>query len=157
MNKLITLFFLAFVFTSLVFSQAPDRFDLHHRHQKKLQILEKARLIEYLNLNEKQAEIFFARKQAHEKKIIELRMAREQAISRIENYIAKDTIKNEKNILKASEEILEIEKQIFNERRSFIESLRDILNAEQIAKLLIFETQFRKELGEALRRKYERR
>ena len=50
------------------------------------------------------------------------------------------------NYKDAINKILNIEKELFNGRINFFNSLNDILSSQQIAKLLIFEKKFRSEI-----------
>ena len=139
-----------------IFSQPMGNLDNPNRGYKKLQILEKVRLIEELNLDEKQSEVFFARKQAYENKMRQLRDKRDEMINRLSKIVDENSIDKSQKIKSLTKDIYDIEKQIVSERQNFLTSIEEVLNEEQIAKLLIFEVTFRREMHEVLKKRFEK-
>ena len=58
--------------------------------------------------------------------------------------------KGESELQKLVEASLNIEEEIFKERANFISKLDEILNTEQIAKLILFEKQFKRDVRDLL-------
>lgn len=115
--------------------------------RKKLEELEKLKLIETLNMNEDATVRFFARRNDHRKKMRDLN-------ERIDSVFdaAEEALKNGKQIAykKFAEDALKLEAQVIKERQNFLSSLNDILTDEQVAKLILFERSFRKDVQELM-------
>lgn len=116
---------------------------------EKIEQLEKAKLIEVLDLNEEMAVKFFARRNEHQKSMRELMNNRESLHRDLEKNIKEKTQK-ESYYLDQVNKIFEIEKQMSVSKQEFIKSLSDILNPQQIAKLTVFEFKFRREIAQSL-------
>lgn len=116
---------------------------------KKIEQLEKAKLIEVMDLNEEIAVKFFARRNEHQKSMRELMNNRMSLLRDLENNI-KEKGSKESYYIDQVNKILEIEKQMSADKQEFIKSLADILNPQQIAILTVFEFKFRQEIAQSL-------
>jgi hypothetical protein len=107
------------------------------------------RLIEALNLGEEESVRFFAKQNLHDNKIHELMELRRSALDNVEKLLTDKA--DVKETQKAIDKILEIDQEIFTERKNYQESLRQTLTTEQFAKYLIFEHNFDRQLRDAMR------
>ena len=128
------------VFSGLLFSQPGKWRDDDMRG--KFEQLEKIKLIEALQMNEETTLRFFARKSEHQKQQDEIHEKIDDLdlIFKSGRVATVDELKsniNEINVLRG-----ELEKN----RVDFINSLSDILSYDQIAKLIIFERNFRDQI-----------
>ena len=149
MKKIFLLLFLFSIFLSTSNSQERMR---HGNDQKPLQRIEqweRTKLIDALNLSEETAVRFFARKNENQKKIKEILDQRDDAIKDLEDDIRNGN-QNDASYKKKVDNLLSIENRIGIERQNFIGSLGDLLSPLQIAKLVVFENKFRKEVRESL-------
>ena len=129
------------------------------RGRGKLEHFKKLKLIEVLNLNENDAVRFFAKLNVHENKMQEIQKQRESLLDSLEILVK----------LKASEKSLEgvfdmlqdVEQQQLAERKTFRNDAKSVLSTEQVAKWLLFERKFMKEVrdrtGDMWRDRGERR
>jgi len=149
MKKIFLLLLSFSIFLSTSNSQERMR---HGNDQKPLQRIEqweRTKLIDALNLNEETAVRFFARKKESQEKIKEILDKRDETINELENDLRNGNL-NDASSKKRVEDLLSIENKIGVERGNFIRSLGDLLSPLQIAKLVVFENKFRKEIRESL-------
>ena len=106
-------------------------------------------MIDALNLDEETAIRFFARRHENQKKMKEILDQRDDAIRELEDEIRNgnqsDAVYKDKLSV-----LLSLENNISKERENFLRSLGDLLSPMQIAKLVVFESRFRKEVRESL-------
>lgn len=138
------------IFSAITLSgQMKDSDRKGERPFEKIEQLEKAKLIEVLDLNEELAVKFFARRNEHQKSMREMMNNRENLLRDLEKNI-KEKGQKESYYIDQVNKILEIEKQMSFNKQEFIKSLADILNPLQIAKLTVFEFKFRREIAQSL-------
>jgi len=118
------------------------------RRDNRLKELERIKLIETLDLEEEVSVRFFARRNEHQNKMQSLTEARDSLLNNLASDIENGG--NESLLKKKYEEIFKLEDEILRERERFFESLEDILNPIEKAKLLVFEHKFRRELRKLL-------
>jgi hypothetical protein len=122
--------------------------DNKHYAHKRLQELEKIKLIETLNMNEETTLKFFTRRNAHRDKMEGLNDKLQEKANQIQNMLKENP---DKTKLKSSvKEYLDLEAKITKEKADFIHSLSDILNDEQIAKVVVFDKMFREQIKEII-------
>lgn len=138
-------FLMLFVFVLSLYGQDKKE----SRPFEKIEQLEKAKLIEVLDLDEETAVKFFARRNEHHKVQRDLMRNRQNLLEDLEKNI-KDKVAKDPYYTDQVNKIFEIEKQMSVEKQSFIRSLNDILNSEQIAKFTVFEFKFRREIAQSL-------
>jgi hypothetical protein len=139
---------LLIIILSLLISVAGFAQEKKHMGHKRLEELEKLKLIEVLNMNEETTLKFFARRNAHKDKMEELNDKLSDKAAQIEKMIKENA---EKSKLKSAvKEYLDLEIKIPKERMDFVHSLSDILNDEQMAKFVIFEKTFREEIKDII-------
>ncbi|NOX65243.1 MAG: hypothetical protein GXO85_05445 [Chlorobi bacterium] len=110
--------------------------------------LEKIKLIEVLQMDEETTLKFFSRRNMHQLNQKKIMGKRDSLLKQLDKRIidGDKKIDYKKEIYK----ILDIEKELSNEREKFFKSLDDILSYEQMAKLLVFEKKFRSEIRKQL-------
>jgi hypothetical protein len=111
--------------------------------QRQLRQLEQIKLVETLNLDEETAIRFFARRNKHLDNVENLQKEKNLLINELAMKIKAGEKVNAKSYLN---KITALEKKMLNERIKFYNSLDDILNNEQLAKLIVFQSKFRKEI-----------
>lgn len=114
--------------------------------KEKLEQLEKIKLIEVLQMDEETTLRFFSRKSEHKKQQEELHKQLHESIDYLETIFKSGRAVTNDELKTNIAEINNLQLQIEKNRIDFINSLNDILSYEQIAKLIIFEKQFRNEV-----------
>ncbi len=140
MKKIIMVLILLVGFSQINAQYQFNRF----QHGKNIQKLEQVKLVEVLDLDEETAVKFFARKKHHQE--IQEKLA-EKVDALYEKLIKKIDNNDKVDFDKTKKEILSLEKEAFQNRENFINSLSDLLSQEQIVKMLVFEKQFREEIA----------
>ncbi|GAB4143960.1 MAG: hypothetical protein Fur0015_12140 [Ignavibacteriales bacterium] len=148
----IKLLVLIFMFSTFAFGQMHQKM----KDGNRLERLEKIKLIEELNLNEETSARLVSRLSENRQKQKEFMKKKMKLISEIENDISTDEKKDNKFYESRINSLIEIEREMHNQREDFIKSLSDILTPEQILKTMIFEVKFREEVKDALIRKERR-
>lgn len=119
--------------------------------QNRIKELEKLKLIETLNMDEETSIRFFARRNEHMRNQRELNEKKENLLRSMENIFDDQSDDEKKELIKTKiKEILDLENEMASERATFLNSLAEILTAEQIAKMLAFELKFRDEIRNLL-------
>jgi len=120
------------------------------KNRDRLEQLEKIKLIESLDLDEETSIRFFARRNDSKNQIRELEKKADDIISELEKSFKtgdKNQVEKQKQLIS---EILKTRESIETKRNEFIKSLDDILSTDQIAKLIVFEKNFRDEIRNIL-------
>jgi len=112
----------------------------------KFEQLEKIKLIETLEMDEETTLRFFARKSEHQKQQEEIQEKIKENINNLEVIFKSGRVATVDEIKANINEINTLSNQLEKNRTDFINSLSDILSYEQIAKLLIFERNFKDEI-----------
>lgn len=117
------------------------------RGRKRIEELRRIKMIDALQLSEEQAVRLFAR----EKDLLQaertLTTQREAAIERLSTLAAGGS---DGDITIEVDRVGAISREMLTKRQEYLASLRDILSAQQIARLIVFEYEFRRELREML-------
>ena len=145
MKRTIILFSIIILATISSFGQMR----MHHKDdkpQKRIEELEKIKLLEVLNLDEKTMLKFFSRRDEYQKKMNELRESSGDLLNQMDKLV-KDGNKQQDSELKELINKYLANQAKFNKiRGEFIGSISDILTTRQIAKYLVFERKFRDEI-----------
>jgi hypothetical protein len=112
--------------------------------------LEKIKLIETLGMDEETTLRFFSRRTASQNLIDELEIKIDNQLDLLDSLVNLNTKTDNEKYKSVIAEINNLHQQIVNEKETFINSLSDILNYKQIAKLVVFERRFREELRDAI-------
>ncbi len=149
MKKMFLPVIIIFILFSSSYSQQRMRQGQDQRPIQRIEQWERLKLIDALNLNEETAVRFFARRHENQKKMKEILDRRDDAIRDIEDEI-RNGDQNDALYKDKVNALLSLENNISKERENFIRSLSDLLSPMQIAKLVVFESRFRKEVRETL-------
>ncbi len=145
------LFVFVLLLTVMVTAQTQHKRMNHMQKVKnKIEELEKIKLIEILDLNDEAMIKFFNRRKDFIEKNIQLEEKKNKQIDNLRESI--DNLDEQKGKVMI-DEILATDEEIVKNRREFVHSLKDLLNNKQIAKFIIFERNFKKELKELLLKK----
>jgi len=117
---------------------------------KKIEELEKIKLIESLKMNEETTLRFFARWDKFKDGQHSLIEKSNDIIDKLDKAVDNNKDNNNPEINKMIDDYFGIESQLQQNKREFIYSLKDILNQTQIAKLLVFEKKFKDEIRNVL-------
>ena len=117
---------------------------------EKIEHLEKAKLIEILDLKEDAAVRFFVRRKEFREKQRELIDQREDLSNKIEKKLKDGTDQSDKEYRDQLNDILSLDLKIVQHKEKFLNSLNDILTSEQILKLAVFDNRFMREIRELL-------
>ena len=130
----------------------------HRPFSKRFEELEKLKLLEVLNLEEEVAIKFFARRNQYKNATDNIFLEREAIYNKLEELLSEKKENSDYSTL-----IKQVNKQeikLANLKSEFIDSLNDIFTNEQIAKLILFERNFKKGVRNLLiekgRKKYRK-
>ncbi len=148
MNKKIILIILLLFSSSFINAQD----DRHHRKGpgEKMKDLEKLKLIEALDMDEETTLKFFSRRNAHMDKMEGLREKEDELIEEMNDLAQSTDNPKDPQLKKMIDDTFKIRDEMDEERKTFINSLTDILTYKQVAKLIAFEPRFKKEIRDIL-------
>jgi hypothetical protein len=153
MNKLFFTIALSFVFTAAVLPQDLGQEEGAHKRRapmKKIEELEKIKLLDVLNLDEAASAKLFTRRNQDRTKIWDLEDKINNTLQNIESEIKKGKDKDVSKIQKLNEDYFNLSMEVEKEKLSYLRSLSDILTPEQIGKYIVFERKFREEIRDLL-------
>jgi hypothetical protein len=134
---------LLFLISITTLAQSPRMEGEWGKMSGKIEQLEKIKLIEELDLSEETTLRFFARRNEHRDGLRLLLEKKKLLYSELSDVVNSN---DDSNLKENTDKILQIEEEMILERKKFIESLHDILTEKQIAQLVLFEFNFRKEM-----------
>jgi predicted DNA-binding protein (UPF0251 family) len=138
--KLIIIFFI----TLFTISVTPQE----RQSMKRVDELEKIRLLEALNLDEKTAAKFMVRRSEHKANMRTLHREIEKKLSLIDEKLKANASPDE--LKRERLEYFSMEEKLSSQRKLFFDSLNDFLTEEQILNVLLFERSFREEIRDVL-------
>jgi hypothetical protein len=147
--KKILLIMIIFIFTcGYSYGQKNEpRYGPPEEVQKKIEELEKIKLMEILNLKEDVMLKFFTRRKNYQDKFHQLEEEKNNKIDELQKAIDSE---DGQDLKKRIDEINSLDENITQNRVDFINSLGDILNEQQIAKVVVFDRNFRRELRDMI-------
>lgn len=149
---------LIFILLNIGLFAQKDHTNNHRSFSKRFEELEKIKLLENLNLDEDTAIIFFARRNKLKNSIEKIMDERKAIYNELEKFVDKKDIEN--NFTSLINKINANETKLVNMKTEFIKSLKNIFSEEQIAKYIIFERNFRRDVRSLLiekgRKKYNK-
>ena len=160
MNKLIIVVALLSIFVSAVLAQDLGREEGSHKRRapmKKIEELEKIKLLDVLNLDETASAKLFTRRNQNRTRIWDDEDRINNVLQNIESEIKKGKDKDVTKIQKLNEDYCNLSMEVEKEKLSFLRSLSDILTPEQIGKYIVFERKFREEIRDLLMKERIRR
>lgn len=122
------------------------------RAHEKIEQLEKIKLIEILGMDEETSIRFFTRHAEFKKVLGENQTRCEKQIDVLNDLVNSGNQTNSTEYKKQLNEFWKLETELLNERKKFYDSLSGLLSDEQVAKLIVFEKQFRDEIRNILMR-----
>lgn len=117
---------------------------------KKIDELEKVKLIETLGMDEQTTLKFFARRTKYREEQSQMIQNIMALLDHISDLTKKNDAKNDEEIKKTIDQYQDAEDRLLKKRQEFYNSLSDILSYKQIGKVLVFERKFREEIRAAL-------
>ncbi len=117
------------------------------RGRKRIEELRRIKMIDALELNEEQSVRLFAREKDLQNAERQLNTQRSAVIERLSTLADGGS---DGDILVEVDRLTTIGKEMLARRQEYLASLKDILSAQQIAKLIVFEDGFRKELRDMM-------
>jgi uncharacterized protein Veg len=153
MNKLFFVIALSFIFTAAVLPQDNVQEGGSHKRRapmKKIEELEKVKLLDVLNLDEANSAKLFTRRNQNRTKIWDIEDKINNTLQNIESEIKNGKDKDVTKIQKLNEDYCNLSMEVEKEKLSFLRSLSDILTPEQIGKYIVFERKFRDEIRDLL-------
>jgi hypothetical protein len=125
---------------------------MHNNSQamKKIEELEKIKIIDALGMDEQTSVRFFARRNEFKEKQDKLIHSAFKLLDQMDALSQKNIDKNDPHFKKLIDQYMNVSEQIVVQRNEFYRSLNNILSQQQIAKLLVFERKFREEIRDAL-------
>ncbi len=148
MKKYFLLLFVILL-SSVLIGQVKEENKKRQRPFEKIEQLEKAKLIEVLDLNEETAIKFFTRRKEHQKQMRDLMETRENLIKELENNVKEKGTKDNYYSEQVNK-ILDIERQMWMTKQAFFKSLSDFFSPQKIAMLTVLEHKFRREIAQSL-------
>ena len=114
--------------------------------------LEKIKLIETLQMDEETTLRFFARRSEHMQDQRKVMKERKELLQELEIKFKNEEKLTDEEYQAKLDKLIQSEQIMLENRTKFFNSLTDILNYEQIAKLAVFEFSFMKEVRKVMRR-----
>ena len=141
-------FLLSFMLGSILFAQ-PGHWDKKDEDRGRMEMYAIWKLTETLNLNEKQAEVFFPKLNAHKDKIRGMQRDRRGNWKDIVAKAKKGDTISDKELQEVINKDRALDKKVISEKEKFSNGLDDVLSNEQIVLYHVFG---REMLGEAKER-----
>jgi ABC-type nitrate/sulfonate/bicarbonate transport system substrate-binding protein len=117
---------------------------------KKIEELEKVKLIETLGMDEQTTLKFFARRTKYREEQTQLIKNIITLTDQMNDLTKKNDVKNNEEVKKMIGQYEDLENRILKQKQDFYNSLSDILTYNQIAKVIVFERKFREEIRAVL-------
>ncbi len=155
MKKIANLLVLILFLSAIIINAQPRRDDNPPPMPfEKFKQFEKAKLIEILDMDENTSIKFFSRRNESMNRFMKFAQQRDELMDEIESKLNKEKGEEVDKFYKQQiDKLLDIENKMLEERKSFINSLDDILSKEQIMKFVIFDFRLKSEIKDRIRQK----
>ncbi len=132
-------------------SFAQMHMQMQEKQRERIEQLKKIKLMEALSLSEEESIRFFSRYNDFHSKVKDFQLKKEKAIDEIQRLV-QDGDKNfsDQKCDELLKKLISIEQQSDKLKSDFVKSLEDILPKFKIAKLIVFEREFARELNELI-------
>lgn len=151
MKGILIVLFLFAAFVGPLSAQGRGMQHRSQRAQERINELEKIKLMEALNLDEDTMVKFFAKRKEFQDKVRDLNQQKEDKLDQLQDALNADNSgKDEQFFKKSIDDIKSIELNIAKAKNDYFSSLKDVLDQKQIAKLMVFERNFRRELRDII-------
>lgn len=121
--------------------------------KERMEQLEQIKLLEVLNLDEETSVRFISRRNDFREENRQIMDQREALIFEMEEALKKGKTQDEFDYKATMAKLETLEKTFVQQRTEFIKSLQGLLTTEQIAKFVVFESKFMREVRDALMRR----
>lgn len=156
MRKLIVMFVFAAVWSAPMWIASAQPFDGDRGPAaEKIDQLRHMKMIDALDLTEDQSVRLFAREKEHRKAQHELVEKRDDAIQNLDKLIKEHA--SDDQLLAGIDKVAAIGRQMQDNREAYVRGLKDILSVPQIAKMIVFDQKFIKEIRTLLQSLREKR
>ena len=142
------LFFLISAFGLFAYSSAQD-VNPRGPGVQRFEQFKKIRLMEALQMDEETSIRFFSRYDKHQTEINSLRQKENKLIDDLQNLV-KDK-PSDADIDKIVQQLVENRQQIVTSQGQFLEELKEVLSAKQVAQYLVFERNFAQNVRDLMR------
>lgn len=115
----------------------------------RIEDFKKIKLIEELNLNEEESIKFFVKHNAMINEFKEIEKQKNKSVQKLEKMLSEQT--NDSDIKKEVDNFLSIEQKMFKNKSAFINDIEKTIGQKKVAKYIIFENNFHKELQKIMR------
>ena len=122
---------------------------------ERLERFRKMRLVEVLHLNEDDAVRFFAKQTAHEDQVHDLMKSRNEILDDMDSAVRQHD--ESKKVDGLADQLMGVDKKIFEERQRYQNDVRQMLTPEQFGKFLVFERNFGRQVRDALEEMHQDR
>jgi len=139
MKRYLIIISVAFIVSTFTVYAVPAK----RRDVNKLETLKIWKLIDYLQLTDKQADRFLPRFRNFEKDIHQMQISKDKKTKDLLNKIRMGKTKGLNDDVNA---ILDIDIKMSRRKKEFFNGVRGIISEEQMAKMIVFEYQFRREV-----------
>lgn len=143
LKRNLLLFFILLLPVSAMFAQPR----MEKKALKKIDQLEKVKLLEILDMDEESSIKFFVRRKEFKERQRKIQDAVDSLHQSLHQKLESEAKADYKALVN---EIIQKEDELMRSRIEYIRNQADILNDQQIAKLIIFEKEFRKEIQDLL-------
>jgi Spy/CpxP family protein refolding chaperone len=153
MKQLLLVVTLFFVFAVTAVAQDLGKEEKTHKRRapmKKIEELEKIKLLDVLSLDEATSIKLFTRRNQDRTKIWDYEDKINNVLQNIESEVKKGNDKDVNKIQKLNEDYCNLSMEVEKEKLNFLKSLSDILTPEQVGKYIVFERKFRDEIRDLL-------
>ncbi len=127
---------------------AQDYMGMGQRWRERILEFKKVRLLEILKLDEQNSVKFLNKYTKFSNEMDQLELERERIVSEMEFKLRRG---DKEGYDKSVQELLELGKKEYEMRVNFYKELKDILTEQQIAQVVVFERNFRREFMNAIR------
>jgi len=145
--KILMFSIIIILFASQVYAQP-------HKAKERISMIKKIKLIEILDLDEKESDKLIVKYSAWEDKIENQLKSFDEAEEGLKKAIKNG---NKDEIVKQSNNFIKVRTELINITDKRDTDMKSMLSEIQFAKYLIFEKKFRKELGEQIMKKRRKR
>jgi hypothetical protein len=141
------MFVLLVMCSAVLYGQMRGPFN--QRPMERLESYKKVRMLEAMKLDEDKGLKLISRYDKHRETIRSLEEDRRALVDKLEEKVNAGASEGEYQ--KSFNELIEIEKKIFEARTKYLSDLKDILTSKQLAEYLVFERSFARDIRDIMR------
>ncbi len=137
------------VLVSTVALMGQMRTPMGKRPMERLESYKKVRMLETLKLDEDKGLKLVNRYNQHREGVRDLEEERKEILDKLEAKVTDNA--SDAEIQKSFNDLIEIEKKMFNAREKYLNELKEILTTKQVAEYLLFERSFARDVRDIMR------